>query len=209
MLRSPPTPIRCPRSAKLLTRRWRPAPTAWDQPASASSRWMWRRGPSAGSSILIASVGPGAAVRERRRQCYSLRRRSGLPPRVRASAQAAAPRCIDRVKHAITDALGGKGTVRVAMFQVNRMSQSQQYGYQQPSQSPLRQGFRAHDTVKVETKNLGLLGAIITAGMGAGADSLDFVQFTLSDDSPASKEAIDSATRTPRPKPQSSQRRWA
>lgn len=100
----------------------------------------------------------------------------------------------DRVKRAIKDALGGKGTVRVAMFQVNQMARSPRYGYQQRPQSPPRQGFRAHNTVQVETKDLGRLGAIITAGMGAGADHLDSVQFTLSNDSPVREEAVDRAT---------------
>jgi uncharacterized protein YggE len=120
---------------------------------------------------------------------------ASLQIEVRAeSASAATTRgsqVTDRVKRAVEDALGGKGRVEAARFWINRRPQSPRYRWQQPAPRP---GFRGSTTVGVETRDLGRMGAIVTAGRDVGAPPPS-VRFTLSDDSPAFKEAVKRASR--------------
>jgi uncharacterized protein YggE len=54
----------------------------------------------------------------------------------------------------------------------------------------MRQDFQAHVTVSIESRELQKLGELIEAGISAGADQLNSVQFTLRDDAAARNQAI-------------------
>jgi uncharacterized protein YggE len=99
-------------------------------------------------------------------------------------------RIVDRVQRAMIDAVGNKKAVQISNFQLNELPNQQRYGYQPSPQYPTRQEFQARATVSVETRDLQKLGALIEAGISAGADQLNSVQFTLSNDATARNEAI-------------------
>jgi uncharacterized protein YggE len=99
-------------------------------------------------------------------------------------------RILDRVQQALIDVLGSKNDVRLSSFQLNERPNQQRYGYQPPGQYPMRQEFQAHVTVSIESRELQKLGELIEAGISAGADQLNSVQFTLRDDAAARNQAI-------------------
>jgi uncharacterized protein YggE len=99
-------------------------------------------------------------------------------------------RIVDRVRRAMIDSLGDKNAVQLSNFQLNELPNQQRYGYQPPQQYQTRQDFQAHATASVETRDLHKLGELIEAGIRAGADQLNSVQFTLRADAAARNQAI-------------------
>jgi uncharacterized protein YggE len=99
-------------------------------------------------------------------------------------------RRVDRIKRAMMDTLGGTGSVQLSDYEVDQVEPARGYRYQPARQYPMRQEFQAHATVLVETRDLQKLGELIEAGISAGADQLNSVQFTLRDDAAARDQAI-------------------
>lgn len=62
-----------------------------------------------------------------------------------------------------------------------------------PDDVPEIAAYRATNTVSVRVEDLGRIGRVIDAGLGAGANQLEGVGFGLDDDGPAREEALDQA----------------
>jgi uncharacterized protein len=61
-------------------------------------------------------------------------------------------------------------------------------------------GFRASNTVRVQVEDPGLLGRVIDAGLGAGANQLQGISFVLADDTLQRAEALSRAVQSGRAK---------
>jgi uncharacterized protein YggE len=67
------------------------------------------------------------------------------------------------------------------------------YADAQPPNPPRRIGFRASNVLAAELTDLTKVGAVIDAGIGAGANEVQGVSFRLSDDLPFRLEALRAA----------------
>jgi uncharacterized protein YggE len=100
-----------------------------------------------------------------------------------------------KVEKALTDKLGDHGEVTMENFGIFQppAPQSQQINSLPPP--PKQKMFNAHTTVTAKTGKFELLGALIEAGMKAGATQLDSASFTLSDEAVSDNAAIAAASK--------------
>ncbi len=65
-----------------------------------------------------------------------------------------------------------------------------EYSEPQPNQKPTVTGYRAENSITVETGEIGMLGGLIDTAIEAGANRINFLNFTLRDESQARSQAI-------------------
>jgi hypothetical protein len=91
-----------------------------------------------------------------------------------------------KVVDALTAKLNGKGKVWTGGYSLYpEYSESPQ-----PNQKPAVIGYRAENSITVETGEIGMLGGLIDTAIHAGANRINFLNFTLRDESEARSQAI-------------------
>ncbi len=94
----------------------------------------------------------------------------------------------------ITDSLkaklGDKGKIWTGGY-----SLSPDYEQHQGRENPTIVGYNAQNSINVETPALNLLGDLIDTAISAGANRVNFLNFTLKNDAKARAEALTNATR--------------
>jgi uncharacterized protein YggE len=91
-----------------------------------------------------------------------------------------------KVVDALTTKLQGKGKVWTGGY-----SLYPEYGESsRPGDKPMVTGYRAENSITVETGEIGLLGGLIDTAINAGANRINFLNFTLRDESQARSQAI-------------------
>jgi len=91
-----------------------------------------------------------------------------------------------KVVDALTAKLNGKGKVWTGGYSLYpEYSESPQ-----PNQKPSVIGYRAENSITVETGEIGMLGGLIDTAIQAGANRINFLNFTLRDESQARSQAI-------------------
>ncbi len=91
----------------------------------------------------------------------------------------------EKVVSSLTKKLQGKGKVWTGGY-----SLYPEYNEPRPSEKPIVTGYRAENSITVETGEIGMLGALIDTAVGAGANRINFLNFTLRDETRARSEAI-------------------
>ena len=119
-----------------------------------------------------------------------------------ANAQTAQEQA-NSVAQEILNALGRAG-VAANQIQTARLVLSPVYAPRSPESrdAPRIVAYNAANTVSVRLQNLTLVGPVIDAGLKAGANQLDGVQFGLRNDLPARQEALKHAVEEARGKAQ-------
>ncbi|HYL60885.1 MAG TPA: SIMPL domain-containing protein [Candidatus Acidoferrales bacterium] len=113
-----------------------------------------------------------------------------------ATAEEAAARnaaLADKVIAALKSKLGDKGKVSTNGYSLNP-----EYDQRPNREKPTIVGFAAQNSVTVDTGALDLVGPLIDSAIAAGANRVNFVNFTVKDDAKARGEAITIATRKAR-----------
>ena len=113
-----------------------------------------------------------------------------------ATAEEAAARnaaLADKVIAALKAKLGDKGKVSTNGYSLNP-----EYDQRPNREKPTIVGFAAQNSVTVDTGALDLVGPLIDSAIAAGANRVNFVNFTVKEDSKARSEAITTATRKAR-----------
>lgn len=95
-----------------------------------------------------------------------------------------------KVVDALTAKLQGKGKVWTGGY-----SLYPEYGEPRPNEKPVVTGYRAANSITVETGEIGMLGGLIDTAIEAGANRINFLNFTLRDESQARSQAIALAAR--------------
>src|SRR5262249_9727633 len=95
----------------------------------------------------------------------------------------------EKVRNALTAKLGDKGTMWTGGY-----SLTPEYT-EPPGGKPLVSGYRAQNSITVRTGELALVGPLIDGAIEAGANRVDSLNYSLSEDSKARVEAITKATR--------------
>jgi uncharacterized protein len=90
-----------------------------------------------------------------------------------------------KVVDALTTKLQGKGKVWTGGY-----SLYPEYNEPRPNEKPVVTGYRAENSITVETGEIGLLGGLIDTAIDAGANRINFLNFTLRDESQARSQAI-------------------
>jgi uncharacterized protein YggE len=90
-----------------------------------------------------------------------------------------------KVVDALTKKLGGKGKVWTGGY-----SLYPEYNEPRPNEKPAVTGYRAENSITVETGEIGMLGGLIDTAIEAGANRINFLNFTLRDESQARSQAI-------------------
>lgn len=91
-----------------------------------------------------------------------------------------------KVVDALTKKLEGKGKVWTGGYSLYpEYSESSR-----PSDKPVVTGYRAENSITVETGEIGMLGGLIDTAIEAGANRINFLNFTLRDESQARSQAI-------------------
>jgi uncharacterized protein YggE len=103
----------------------------------------------------------------------------------------------DKLEKSLKAKAGGAGEILVSVpqFWITQAEQSYQGQMVEPTPVPQHQMYAGHTTVTVNTENLGSLGALIEAGMKAGATQLNSVSFTLDDAASSDNAAIAAASK--------------
>ncbi len=122
-------------------------------------------------------------------------------------AQAATARAaqdqVNRAANAVLDAIHKQG-IPEAEIQTSGLSLSPLYSQSNrpgaESQAPRITGYQANNTVTVRIEDLAKVGPVIDAGLGAGANTLDGVDFGLRNDEAARAQALADAARAARAK---------
>jgi uncharacterized protein len=65
-----------------------------------------------------------------------------------------------------------------------------EYNEPRPNEKPVVTGYRAENSITVETGEIGMLGGLIDTAIEAGANRINFLNFTLRDESKARSQAI-------------------
>jgi uncharacterized protein YggE len=92
----------------------------------------------------------------------------------------------EKVRDALTSKLGSKGRMWTGGYWL-----SPEYTEGKPAVT----GYTAQNSITVETGELGLVGPLIDTAIGAGANRISSLNYTLRDDSKARSEAIGKAAR--------------
>jgi uncharacterized protein YggE len=95
------------------------------------------------------------------------------------------------IANAILDAVRSVG-IDEGQVQTARLVLSPLYGRQVPgsNEAPRIVAYRASNTVSVRVEDLDMVGDVIDSGLGAGANQLEGVSFSLIDDLPARQSAL-------------------
>ncbi len=95
----------------------------------------------------------------------------------------------EKIIGALKAKLGDKGKISTGGYSLNP-----EYD-QRPSREPKIVSYTAQNSITAETGALNLLGTLIDAAIGAGANRVNYLSFALKDDSKVRSEAITIATR--------------
>jgi uncharacterized protein len=90
-----------------------------------------------------------------------------------------------KVVDALTAKLQGKGKVWTGGY-----SLYPEYNEPRPNEKAVVTGYRAENSITVETGEIGMLGGLIDTAIEAGANRINFLNFTLRDESQARSQAI-------------------
>lgn len=90
-----------------------------------------------------------------------------------------------KIVDALTAKLQGKGKVWTGGY-----SLYPEYNEPRPNEKAVVTGYRAENSITVETGEIGMLGALIDTAIEAGANRINFLNFTLRDESQARSQAI-------------------
>lgn len=129
--------------------------------------------------------------------------------RLGATAQAPTARAaqaeVNRIAGAVRSALAAAG-VAEERLQTSELSLHPVYAHpgprDAPDQEPRIVGYRASNVVSVRLSEMERVAAVIDAGLGAGANRLEGLSFTLADDRGARQEALRRAVRAAQEKAQ-------
>lgn len=109
---------------------------------------------------------------------------------------------VSRTANAVLEAIRKAG-IAAEDIQTSGLSLSPLYSQVRQgndNQPPAITGYQANNTVTVRVGDLAKVGPVVDAGLGAGANSLDGVDFGLRNDEAARAEALAGAARTARAK---------
>jgi uncharacterized protein YggE len=109
---------------------------------------------------------------------------------------------VNRTANAVLDAIRKQG-VKAEDIQTSGLSLSPLYSQGRPDmeeRAPRITGYQANNTVTIRIEDLTKVGPIIDAGLGAGANSLEGVDFGLRNDEAARTAALADAVREARAK---------
>ncbi len=95
-----------------------------------------------------------------------------------------------KVVKALEAKLQGKGRVWTGGY-----SLYPEYGDQTEQKKPVIVGYRAENSITVQTGAIDLLGGLIDTAIAAGANRINFLNFALQDDTRARSEAITKASK--------------
>ena len=84
-----------------------------------------------------------------------------------------------KVVDALNTKLQGKGKVWTGGY-----SLYPEYNEPRPNEKPAVTGYRSENSITVETGEIGMLGGLIDTAIEAGANRINFLNFTLRDESP-------------------------
>jgi uncharacterized protein YggE len=90
----------------------------------------------------------------------------------------------EKVRQALTSKLADKGTMWTGGYSLFPEYTEHHDG------EPTLSGYRAENSITVQTSELGLVGPLIDAAIGAGANRISALRYTLREDSKARSEAI-------------------
>ncbi|MEA2603575.1 MAG: uncharacterized protein QOF89_4567 [Acidobacteriota bacterium] len=109
---------------------------------------------------------------------------------------------VNKVANAVLDAIRKLG-IKAEDVQTSGLSLSPLYSQNRPgaeNQAPRITGYQSNNTVTVRIDDLTKVGPVIDAGLGAGANTLDGVEFGLRNDEAARAQALADAARAARAK---------
>lgn len=107
-----------------------------------------------------------------------------------AESAAEAQNEVNRVAGRILEAIRGMGIPEESIRTVDLNLHAIYASMRQPEDQPRIVGYRASNVVEVRTDDLDRVGPIIDAGLQAGANRVEGVQFGLANDEPARREAL-------------------
>ena len=99
----------------------------------------------------------------------------------------------DKVITALKSKLGDKGKISTGGYSLNP-----EYDQRPGREKPTIVSYAAQNSITVETGALDLVGPLIDASIAAGANRVNYLNFSLKDDDKARSEAITMATRNAR-----------
>jgi uncharacterized protein YggE len=111
--------------------------------------------------------------------------------RTAADATARNAALAQKISDALKAKLGGKGTVSTSGYSLTPEYEQHQ-GIQNQSKIT---GYSAENSISVQTPAMNVLGELIDAGMGAGANRVNSLVFSLKNDTKARAEALAAASR--------------
>ena len=85
--------------------------------------------------------------------------------------------------------LGTNGDIKTISYSLSPL-----YSYSSNGDAPKLLGYTATNTIGATVNDISLTGRVIDTGVQAGATRIDFLTFTLKDDSPAKAAALKAAT---------------
>ncbi len=95
----------------------------------------------------------------------------------------------DKVSDALKSKLGGNGTIKTGGY-----SLFPEYSERPTHENPRIIGYRAENSIRVETSDMKLVGPLIDTAIGAGANQINSLDFMLKDNTRARSEAIAKAS---------------
>jgi uncharacterized protein len=98
-----------------------------------------------------------------------------------------------KVVDALKNKLGDKGTITTGGYSLNP-----EYDQRPNRERPDIVGYTAQNSITVETGKLDLVGPLIDSSISAGANRVNYLNFTLKNDTKARGEAIANATKDAR-----------
>jgi uncharacterized protein len=110
-----------------------------------------------------------------------------------AQASSANADLASKVVAALKSQLGDKGTISTGGYSLNP-----EYDQRPGREKPMIVGYTAQNSITVDTGQLELVGDLIDAAIAAGANRVNYLNFSLKNDAQARAEAITSATRDAR-----------